>query len=145
MRNKYCFHIIVGLLTLVFIFSCSNSTSPSQENYALILNDTNSVKLNEYLLNSNENLRLSFKNLLEDSRCPIGAECFWEGNAKVEIEFIIGDETHLLELNTYYNFQRDSTLNNYYLKLIDVLPYPTLDGSYLDEESIIKIFISKNY
>jgi len=31
-------------------------------------------------------LEITFTRVLEDSRCPIGVTCIWEGNAKVELE-----------------------------------------------------------
>ena len=31
-------------------------------------------------------LRVHFKEVLEDSRCPTGTECFWQGRAKILVE-----------------------------------------------------------
>ncbi len=31
-------------------------------------------------------LRVQFKEVLEDSRCPTGTECFWQGRAKLLVE-----------------------------------------------------------
>ena len=143
MKKYNSIQLILGLLILVFIISCSNSTSPSKENESLILNDTNSVKLNSIIFNTNENIRLSYLNLVGDSRCPIGAECIWEGNARVDIAFKIENVTHLLELNTYRGFQRDSTIGKYYLKLINVEPYPNLDSSHVNKDGLVKVYISK--
>ncbi len=41
-----------------------------------------------------ENLRLRFDDVLEDSRCPKGVECFWTGQARIAIRVLqAGDST----------------------------------------------------
>ncbi|OBK72818.1 hypothetical protein [Mycobacterium sp. 1274761.0] len=35
---------------------------------------------------SDENLRVRFTGVLEDSRCPLDVECFWTGQARVAVE-----------------------------------------------------------
>ena len=48
-------------------------------------------------------LEITFTRVLEDSRCPVGVTCIWEGNAKVELEVaaLNGDgPTIRLVLNT---------------------------------------------
>jgi len=144
MKNNYSVQFFIIILTLVVVVSCNDSTSPLPESDTLILNDSNYVELNEFIFNSNEEIRLSYLNLAEDSRCPFGAVCVWEGNAKVDVAFITENVTHLLELNTHSDFQRDTTINNYYIKLIDVEPYPQLDSSHVNKDGRIKIYITKN-
>lgn len=143
MKRNYSAPLIVSMLIMIFIYSCDNSTTPPQESDTLILNDSNYVNLSEFIFNTEEKLKLSYLNLAEDSRCPFGAVCFWEGNAKVDVAFIVDDLTHLLELNTHQDFQIDTTIDNYYLKLLDVEPYPVLDSSHVGKDGRIKIYISK--
>ncbi len=46
-------------------------------------------------------LRISFGEVLEDSRCPVDVTCVWEGNGKVVIGIAAGmGPTHALILNT---------------------------------------------
>lgn len=46
-------------------------------------------------------LRLSFSDVLEDSRCPVDVTCVWAGNAKVQVGIGLGTgPTHPLELNS---------------------------------------------
>jgi len=46
-------------------------------------------------------LRLSFGQVLEDSRCAVDVVCVWEGNARVEIGIGAGmGPTHPIRLNT---------------------------------------------
>jgi hypothetical protein len=62
-----------------------------------------------------------------DSRCPIGAMCVWQGEAKIVLSF-----THPLretiELSTYDNLK--DTLQNISVELVDVSPHPEITKSY---------------
>ncbi|WP_167610250.1 hypothetical protein [Maribellus sediminis] len=60
---------------------------------------------------------------IHDSRCPIGATCIWQGEARVYMSFITETENQLV-LSTYDN-QKD-TIQNFEIILTDVLPYPDL-------------------
>lgn len=46
------------------------------------------------------NLRLTFVEVLEDSRCPIDVVCVWAGNAKIQLH-VRGVGTDDLELDTF--------------------------------------------
>jgi hypothetical protein len=67
---------------------------------------------------------LTFNSVLQDSRCPIGVECFWQGEAVIEVNVKIGSRD-------YGNFKM-STLGNpsiirvgtYIVRFIDLYPYP---------------------
>lgn len=68
-------------------------------------------------------LAISFDKLVEDSRCPNGVDCFWEGQAKIQL---LINETTSLEL-IMQAAQEDlaiDTLGNYIYTLLDVSPYP---------------------
>ncbi len=60
---------------------------------------------------------------IHDSRCPIGATCIWQGEARVYMT-VRTEKDDQLVLSTYNN-QKD-TIQNYEIVLTDVLPYPDL-------------------
>ncbi|WHF53003.1 hypothetical protein QGN23_06920 [Chryseobacterium gotjawalense] len=92
--------------------------------------------LKEYEMN------VTFKRMLEDSRCPKDVQCIWAGNAMAEIE-VMGLYTRpvILQLSTmndvnrsYYNTQ---SFNGYKILLVEVSPditsvkgFKALKGSY---------------
>ncbi|MDQ0477520.1 hypothetical protein [Chryseobacterium sp. MDT2-18] len=92
--------------------------------------------LKEYEMN------VTFKRMLEDSRCPKDVQCVWAGNAMAEIE-VMGIYTRpvILQLSTmndasrsYYNTQN---FNGYKISLVEVSPditsakgFKALKGSY---------------
>lgn len=59
----------------------------------------------------NDNLLLKFSDILEDSRCPIDVQCFWEGRLNVsisantqEIELSIGGQSLPSQIFESYKF-----------------------------------------
>jgi hypothetical protein len=76
---------------------------------------------------------------VQDSRCPSGAQCIWAGYVAVTIELTDGTaapQTARISLRykDLLNYSLDSaavTLNQqaYWLRLLDVTPYPSLAGS----------------
>ncbi|MFH1852705.1 MAG: hypothetical protein ABIA75_10200, partial [Candidatus Neomarinimicrobiota bacterium] len=71
---------------------------------------------------------LRFAGLLEDSRCPVGVECFWEGNGRVMIAATRGTgDSADLELNTALE-PRTAEFGLYRIGLIELKPYPIIDA-----------------
>ncbi len=65
---------------------------------------------------------------LTDFRCPEGVSCTWEGNAKISLDLVLqGGDRHTIELNTYKYLPYsiiDTTINNLYISLSELTPYP---------------------
>ncbi len=77
--------------------------------------------------------------MLEDSRCPTGVACIWEGNARVGIAFIaferwppgqksveVSDE-FTVELNTSSRFDASATHSGLRVELKRLDPVPRAD------------------
>jgi len=68
---------------------------------AVLLNDTFTLGYGETAVLPAEDLRLTFDDVLEDSRCPTQVSCFWTGQARIAITAQQGDaEPVRLEFNT---------------------------------------------
>ena len=87
-------------------------------------------------------MNVTFKRMVEDSRCPKDVQCIWAGNAIAEIAFM-GTYTRpvIVQLSTTNNKNRGYTntqrFNGYSITLVNVSPEPTsakafkeLKGSY---------------
>ncbi len=73
-----------------------------------------------------DNNRLEIDSVITDSRCPVGVNCIWEGNAEVRLELIVGGNYHhYLNLNTNSNFQQDTVISGIAFRLANILPYPS--------------------
>lgn len=58
------------------------------------------VKYKQTLVNNAQNLKITFKEIVSDGRCPIEARCFWAGNAEVRFTFASGSRRESFVLNT---------------------------------------------
>ena len=119
--------------------NCLCSSFDAQE---LILNDTVYLKYNELYCNPEYEFQLSFDSI-SDSRCPIGAVCFWEGNASIRfIVQAIGNDSNTFRLNTNGKFLTDTVINGLRYELIDLLPYPEVDMDYQLDDYTLQLLIS---
>ena len=83
----------VFLSMLLFTISYQQSTSTTQP----VLGEEFDIKFGQRLMITNENIRIHFEEVEEDSRCPKDAECFWAGNAHILVR--LNDQK--ADLNTY--------------------------------------------
>ena len=127
MKRKLIF-IVGSLIFIVFInLRCD---SLDQYNDLKSSNDTMRISIKQTCYNDKYNIKLRFDSVLNDSRCPFGAECFWEGN--VQVKFTLIDENkilHDLYLNSSSIFRIDTTIKGINYKLIEVVPHPVIDSN----------------
>lgn len=77
---------------------------------------------------------LCFDSVLNDSRCPDGAVCVWEGNAEIRLKLsITGIGYQFVELNTNV-LPIDTTINHLNIALISLSPYPSLNKTIKPED-----------
>jgi hypothetical protein len=116
---KYFFLFI----TILFLLGCKKDSVASLNNsiptLVVLLNDTVNVKVCQTVRLSNGELVFQFDSVLDDSRCPIGVECLWQGNASILLKF----PDHIDTLNTFYE-QGQVEYGNYKVRMIDLLPWP---------------------
>ncbi len=69
-------------------------------------------------------LTVEFLSVLEDSRCPIGVDCIWAGNAKISVRVRKnGSAAKTFELNTTMDNQ-SVTYEGHTIKLAKLTPHP---------------------
>lgn len=80
--------------------------------------------LNKQKVVSKDQLTIKFVSVVEDSRCPVGVDCIWAGNAKVQIKVTNrkGD-SKTYELNTHLEPQ-SVNFEGYEINLAGLLPHP---------------------
>ena len=91
------------ILFVVVATGCGNPTSLDQSPALALLPASREIVLEygEDIRLEGSVLRLSFGDVLEDSRCPVDVTCVWEGNGRVVIGIAAGmGPTHSLTLNT---------------------------------------------
>jgi len=81
---------------------------------------------------TSENSDIAIKiEAIHDSRCPVGVYCIWQGEATVDLE-VIQNEHWKIHLSTLLH--PADTINNFIIKLIDVIPYPVYGTDIPDSE-----------
>ena len=107
--------ILALILTLAFgaIFAVEAQTRQQQQK----------VQIHKQKRFSRSNLTVKFVSLVEDSRCPIGTNCIWAGNAKIKIEVSKGRSKKTFEVNTNVG-PKGATYDGYQIELIDLKPVP---------------------
>ena len=119
------------LLLAIFIsVSCTNDpelNSSDKSSHRLIkgVNDSTTVTLKygeETFIN--EIIKIKFKGVTEDSRCPMDAMCIWQGNAGAEIEITTPDE-NLTEFLNSTVLPQSIWVDGITIELKEVNPYPS--------------------
>lgn len=99
----------------------------SAEPIKVFLDKEFALGLGQTAIIEEEKLVITFKAVLEDSRCPINVLCVWAGNGKVEFEVIdIDGQKKSIFLNTGEE-PYATTLKGHMLKLNSLNP-PRIDG-----------------
>lgn len=92
------------------------------------------LTLGEQIAIGDTGLTLAFSAVAEDSRCPEGARCLWQGRAVVTIEALAaGQEIQALTLAIPGDVTPDApeaqALGPYTLRLLNLTPYPGAPGA----------------
>jgi hypothetical protein len=113
------------ILTVILYFGCRKDSisSPGSVTTIINLNDTSEVGVGQTVGLTSGELVFRFDSVINDSRCPIGVECVWQGNASIHLTFPDRVDT----LDTI--FKQVLTHGNYRIIFIDLLPYPVWQRS----------------
>jgi hypothetical protein len=110
----------------------------------LILNDTLSLSYNDCLNDGENQMYICFDTVLNDSRCPIGVYCFWEGNATIRFKYQKFDsKPAMFDLNTHKGFTTDIIIDGYRFTLLGLTPYPIANQKTEQKDYKAKILIEK--
>jgi len=108
------------------------------------INDTIELGYHECNLNTENQTYICLESVLNDSRCPTGAECIWAGDAKVRFKLVMSDKKPIFfNLNTTMTFTNDTIINGYRFTLLNLFPYPSLLHHPEQKEYTAEIGIAK--
>lgn len=107
----------------------STPTSPAveaQPGQSFTLMEGETVRVEE------DQLVIGVIEVIEDSRCPTGVECFWEGNAKVLVS--VGDQEFTLTIGKLLEGDQNVVAlgDGLSLRLLRLDPYPEAGGGSKD-------------
>jgi hypothetical protein len=118
MNRLHFFLIVIAVLS-----SCSEDKT---DKLPFPLDDVFELKCKEIRNNNETGIHISLDSVLNDSRCPKGVICIWEGNARVRFIYSKNVQDTRFELNTHgsLSFPSDTVIDGYRIELIDLNPYP---------------------
>jgi len=132
------------LLSILVISSFCAGPYDTNIQPSLKLDDSLTLHFQDTLFNNEENIWITFDQVIEDSRCPVDVRCFWAGNAKLGFAIVKEENKVPFTLNTHGGrFPRDTTLFGYKITLLDVKPYPHTDSTFTQIDYSAKIIVSK--
>jgi hypothetical protein len=126
--------IISALVWFVFLSGCENPVSAD-------LDQEFKLKVGRQAFIEEENLKIFFISVPEDSRCPIGAVCFWSGNGEVSIELVKDYDETIDTLNTHID-PNSAQFLNYQVILKNLDPYP-VEGELIDPKNYVATLVVK--
>lgn len=113
--------LVVAVTTLALVTAGSVSAAPKAR-----LGREFTLRVGQTAVIAGEQLSVTFASVTEDSRCPTGVMCFWEGNAQIAV--VVSkprDEPETLLLNTNSSFPTSGTYFGYSVTLVHLDPYPS--------------------
>ena len=124
--------LIIIVTIGVFIFSCEKSNNfPKFENMdvttGFLLDNAIIISEGDCAGDFETNRYICLVSVLNDSRCPEGVQCIWQGNAEAKFKFSKYDENPVFfNLNTYPGFTNDTIIGGYKFTLKNLTPYPSV-------------------
>ena len=131
--------LILCIPLFLLIIGCkTQNTKPETSDGPIIIMQNSAEKI------PNSKITLTFRNIVEDSRCPADATCIWEGIAIVNLTAKYGNETQNFQIATRdfapKNALKSFEYKGYTFTLEDVNPKP--GGK--KQEAFISIHYKKN-
>jgi len=140
----------VAVLAIFFTLLLSCEKTPygyntDPENYdKLILNNIDDISWHDCLYESEDKILICLDSVLNDSRCPEGVVCVWEGNAEVKFKFKkYPDEPVYFNLNTNRGFTYQTVIDGYKITLVSLNPYPVYGRVIRQKDYKAEILIQK--
>jgi hypothetical protein len=141
--------LIIIAIVAAFVFSCEHSTDyPSFQNMDVtsefVLNNAIIISEGDCAGDMQNHTYICLVSVLNDSRCPLGVECFWQGNAQTRFKFVkSGEEPFFFNLNTYLGFTNDTIIGGYKFTLKSLNPYPDIKKPIFQRDYKAEIEIEK--
>ncbi len=134
---RFVYTVLAGSIFLV-LFSCKKnpelrtSSSVSWKNCTLVENKT-------------DHINVCLDSLIEDSRCPLGVVCIWQGTAIAKFSVTVNDHQQPVTLSTFKlpGLPSDTILMGYKIEFVDLLPYPESNKSHDISEYRAELKITK--
>jgi len=119
--------ILIVILFICFTWGCKTPPPTETEQESPV-----SLKFGEIAIVKSLNLRVGFRDVLEDSRCPKDMMCFWAGQAVLRLWLLPSNsDTIFMQPTIYGDVNRNDSSRHiaidtvgFRIKLLQLDPYP---------------------
>lgn len=112
---------------LLLMSNCKTQTSSKTET-STVTNNIVTIGLDKQVKIPNSKVSLQFKEVVEESRCPVDVTCVWEGIAIVNVEATSGSEKMDFKVATRdflpKNVTKTFSFSGYKFTLVELKPQP---------------------
>lgn len=88
--------------------------------------------------------KICLDSIFNDSRCPTGVVCVWEGDAVAAFTLTKSNTIRSFNLHTNSKFQNDTIIEGIAIKLLRITPYPISNQSIDPDDYRAEISVNKN-
>jgi len=147
MQQKFLKFTILAIIAITILSNDCAKLEFKETEKIVSLNIPFQLKINQTAAIKNENIKIKFLKITEDSRCPLNVQCIWVGQVTAIIE-VFKNNQNLGQFNLTKQAGSDENLaiknfDVYSIKLINVQPYPQA-GQKIDVSNYtITLFVSK--
>ncbi len=119
-----------ALFTLAFI-TCKKNTQANSKAKEIQINSSSYIswKACSQTTYKNDEVKICFDSLLQDSRCLNEVLCVWQGIAVVKFSFFVNNNEHNIVLSPQNSpplYPSDTSLMGYKIVFLSLKPYPQI-------------------
>lgn len=104
--------------------------------------DSVSIRLGHAKMIEDGKITIKFLSIVEDSRCPMNAQCVWAGNARIRLSLVKGRSLRSFELNTGTGVKTVSAFG-YSFEIEDLTPWPGAPPEMAPQPKTVKFAVTK--
>jgi len=124
----------IGLVMVLLIFGCGSNEMPASSSVMLQPADCFGT--------SEKDVQICLDSVVNDSRCPTGLQCVWEGDATAAFTLKTSTRRTSFNLHTNSKFQMDTLIDGMAIALLKITPYPGGQDSIKASEYRVEIRVT---
>lgn len=109
-------------VAIVFLLLFNDAERPGP-----MLGEEFQLTLSEKASLENADIQITFREVVEDSRCPLDVVCVREGQARIALNVTIAGKEHALEVTKSADLENATHVEEYIIQLAELTPHPTLN------------------
>lgn len=102
------------------------------------------LKVNNCFNKFENKVKICLDSVFNDSRCPTGLVCVWEGDAIAAFSISRQDTIERFNLHSNKKFQNDTVIDGLTIKLLTIMPYPNKNSSIDPKSYNVEISVHRN-